>query len=98
MKPLLIIPVLLTVALIYITADEGSGLLTWMRHREDLEDLQARIAGLETEIARLKEEIQSLETDPFAIESAIREDLEYAGALETLIRVPAGPGLNPRIP
>ena len=91
MKSLLIIPVLLVAGLIYITADQGSGLLTWMQDREDLEDSQARITRLETEIARLKKEILSLQTDPFAIESAIREDLRYAGALETVIRVPAEP-------
>ena len=89
---------LLAVALIYITADQGSGLLTWMRHQEDLEDSEARISGLEMEITQLTAEIQSLQADPFAIESAIREDLEFAATLETLIRIPAEPGLNPRIP
>jgi cell division protein FtsB len=97
-KPLLIIPVLLVGALIYISADQGSGLRTWMRHRQDLEDSQARIAGLEADITQLKVEIESLQADPFAIESAIREDLEMAGLQETVIRLSTGPGLNPRIP
>jgi cell division protein FtsB len=97
-KPLLIIPLLLVGALIYITADQGSGLLIWMQHREDLENSETRIIGLEAEIARLKEEIKGLQADPFAIESAIREDLEFAGAMETVIRMPTEPSSNPRIP
>jgi cell division protein FtsB len=97
-KPLLIIPALFAAALLYITADQGSGLLTWMRHREDLVDSDARITDLEIEIARLKQEIEQLQSDPFAIESAIREDLHLARAQETVIRMPGSPGLNPRFP
>ena len=98
MRPLLIIPVLLVVALIYITVDSGSGLSTWMLHRADLEHSEERIARLEAEIARLKEEAQRLQTDAFAIEQAIREDLEYARAQETVIRLSKDEGSTPRIP
>lgn len=95
MRLLLIIPALLAVALIYIAADPGAGLSTWMAQRADLENSEERIASLEAEIARLEEEIQSLQADPFAIEQAIREDLEYARAAETVIRLPSASSSNP---
>ncbi len=98
MRPLLIIPALLAVALIYIAADQGSGLSTWMRHQADLENSEERIAHLEAEIARLGQEVRSLQADPFAIERAIREDLEYARPKETVIRLPSGPGSISRNP
>lgn len=98
MKSLLIIPVLLAIALIYIAADQGTGLLTWSRHRADLANSEERIADLRAEIASLKQEVQSLESDPFAIERAIREDLELARPSETVIRLSTRSGSNPRIP
>jgi cell division protein FtsB len=69
-----------------------------MRQRADLENSDGRIAELETENARLRQEIESLQNDPFAIERAIREDLEYARVGETVIRLPDEPDSNPRIP
>ena len=69
-----------------------------MRQRADLENSDERIAKLEAENTRLKQEIESLERDAFAIERAIREDLEYARVGETVIRVPDEPDSNARIP
>ncbi len=69
-----------------------------MRQRADLENSDERIAELEAENARLKQEIESLQRDAFAIERAIREDLEYARIGETVIRVLDEPDSNPRIP
>ena len=81
-----------------LAADRGSGISTWLRQRADLENSDEQLAKLEAEIARLKREIESLQRDPFAIERAIREDLEYARVGETVIRLPNEPGSNPRIP
>jgi cell division protein FtsB len=97
-KLLLIIPALLSAALIYISADRGAGLSTWMRDRDSLENSEEQIARLEAEIVRLKAEVGRLERDPFAIERAIREDLEWARAGETVVRLPGTLDSNPRFP
>ena len=94
-KLLLIIPALLSAALIYISADRGTGLSAWMRDRDALESSEEQIARLEAEIVHLKAEVGRLERDPFAIERAIREDLEYARADETLVRLPKALLLTP---
>ncbi len=98
MKPLLIIPALFVAALIYISADRGAGLSTWMRDRDALENSEEQIARLEAEIVRLKTAVGRLERDPFAIEQAIREDLEWARAAETVVRLPGALDSNPRFP
>jgi cell division protein FtsB len=97
-KLLLIIPALLLAALIYISADQGTGLSTWMRDRDSLENSEKQIARLEAEIVRLKAEVDRLGRDPFAIERAIREDLEWARAGETVVRLPGALDSNPRFP
>jgi cell division protein FtsB len=97
-KRLLIIPALLSAALIYISVDRGTGLSTWMRDRDSLESSEKQIARLEAEIVRLKAEVDRLERDPFAIERAIREDLEWARVGETVVRIPGGLDSNPRFP
>jgi cell division protein FtsB len=97
-KLLLIIPALLSAALIYLSADRGAGLSTWLRDRAALENSEEQIARLEAEIVRLKAEAGRLEREPFAIERAIREDLEWARAGETVVHIPGAPGSNPRFP
>ncbi|MCH7644167.1 MAG: septum formation initiator family protein [Myxococcales bacterium] len=98
MKPLLIIPALFAAALIYISADRGAGLSTWIRDRDALASSEEQIAHLEAEIVRLKAAIGRLERDPFAIERAIRDDLEWARAGETVVRLPGALDSNPRFP
>jgi len=95
---LLIIPALLSAALIYISVDRGAGLSTWMRDRDALANSEEQIAQLEAEIVRLKAEVDRLERDPFAIEQAIREDLGLARAGETVVRLPGATDSNPRFP
>jgi cell division protein FtsB len=97
-KLLLIIPALLSAALIYLSADRGTGLSAWMRDRASLENSEEQIARLEAEIVRLKAEVGRLESDPFAIERAIREDLEWARGGETVVRIPGALDSNPRFP
>jgi len=98
LKRLLIIPALLSAALIYLVVDRGTGLSTWMRDRDALENSEEQIERLEAEIVELKAQVEQLEHDPFAIERAIREDLEWAKAGETVVLLPPGSGSNPRFP
>ncbi len=98
MGRLRILAALIVLALVYLAVDRRSGLSTWMRQRADLASSDEKIAALERENERLRREIERLERDPFAIERAIREDLEFARAGETVIRIPASRRTNPRIP
>jgi cell division protein FtsB len=97
-RRLRIVSALLAVSLVYLAVDRRSGISTWMHQRADLENSDEQIAELEAENARLEQEIESLQRDAFAIERAIREDLEYARIGETVIRVPDESDSNPRIP
>jgi len=97
-KRLLIIPALISGSLIYISADRGAGLSTWMRDRNALRDSEAQIAQLEAEIVQLKAEADRLERDPFAIEQAIREDLGFSRPGETLVLLSVARDSNPRFP
>lgn len=66
--------------------DQDSGVPAWLRARADLRESQARIAQLSVQNEALRAEIVSLETDPFALERAIREDLELAREGEVIVR------------
>lgn len=84
--------------------DGDSGLRTWWALRADLHDARARIGVLRERVTELEREARVLEDDPFAVERAIRERLEYARPGETVIRLGARPDVaapgdaNPRIP
>lgn len=89
------IPVLALLAAGASTLDERTGLPAWRRLREDLTAATARIEGLRGEIASLRAEAVALESDPFAVERAIREDLGLARPGESVVRLDArraGPG------
>ncbi len=98
MRGLLIIPGLVVAAFGYVALDEGAGIRTWLHHRDELERADERIARLEAEITQLRIEVERLDADPFAIESAIREDLRFARAGETVVQMPPANGSNPRFP
>ena len=89
------IPALLLLAagaLAYL--DEDAGIRTWLRLRDDLEAAEGRIAGLQATVEALRDEAEALESDPFAQERAIREELEWARPGETVVRFPE-PDPNP---
>ena len=101
MRGLLIIPALLVAALVYVAADDATGIQTWLRQRDSLESSDVRIGQLEAEIEALEREVGLLRGDAFAIERAIREDLEYAKRGETIVRLSkrrARSARNPRFP
>ena len=98
MRGLLWLPGLALGAVLVAAFGGDSGIGNWLRLRDDLRGARERIALLDREIALLRRQAQQLEADDFAIERAIREDLEYARAGETLVRLPRSPLLNPEPP
>ena len=98
MKGLLLIPALIALAAVYAAVDPDSGIGTWRRMRADLLSAEVRIDGLRDEIASLERSNAALESDEFAIERAIREDLELAQPGELVFRLANPQDSNPRFP
>ena len=67
-------------------ADGDSGVSTWLRLRQEISISGGRIEALQRETTRLQSEIEALEQDPFALEQAIREELELARPGEVVVR------------
>ena len=88
MKRLWVIPAILAMALIYALIDGDSGVRTWLELRSDVVAAQVRIEDLRSEIDATERELDLLETDPFAMERAIREELDLARPGEVVIKVP----------
>jgi cell division protein FtsB len=82
------IPVLLALALAWSLLDGRLGLRAWWRVSGDLAEGRARAAALRAEIADLRAEAGALESSEFAIERAIREELELARSGEVVVRIP----------
>ena len=76
--------------------DSEAGVRSWLRLRGDLRAAEARIEAIQDEIAASEEEAEALRSDPVAIESAIREDLQLARPGETVVRLLGN--TTPRIP
>ncbi len=95
MRGLLWLPGLALGAILIAALGGDSGIGNWLRLRGDLRGARERIALLDREIAALRGHAEELEHDAFAIERAIREDLEYARADETLVRLPKALLLTP---
>jgi cell division protein FtsB len=68
-------------------ADPDAGVGTWRQLGRDLVSAEERVTVLRVEIAKLQDQIDALEGDELAIESAIRTDLGLARAGETVVRV-----------
>ena len=79
-------------------ADGESGLRTWWGLRAELALAEERIEELRGEVADLERAGAGLEADPFALERAIRERLEFARPGETVVRALPSKSANPRIP
>jgi cell division protein FtsB len=91
------IPGLVAGALCWAALDQGSGLLKSRQLRSDLHAAEARIASLGREIEELRRQASQLEGDEFAIERAIREDLGFSRAGETLVRLSPPVDPTPRL-
>jgi len=92
LRTLWLVPVLAGAMLGVALLDRDSGLPSWLELRRELADFQQRIDQLERESQALRSQIAALESDPFAIERAIREDLELARPGEVVVRFGVGPG------
>ena len=89
MRRLWWIPILVVAAAGWTLADERSGLPAWQRLKGDLGSAQGRIEVLRSDLDALEREAAALDTDGFAIERAIREDLGLARPGETVVRLAA---------
>lgn len=94
MRSLLLVPLLVAGVLALALFDGDAGALTWLRLRAELAASEERRASLRADIDRLRVEARALESDEFAIERAIREDLGYARPGETRVRLPATEGAS----
>lgn len=88
MKAAWLVPGFALLALAVAALDEDSGLARWRHLRAELADSDTRIAELNAEVASLREEAKRLESEPFAIERAIREELELVRPGQELVRLP----------
>lgn len=86
MKSRWLVPALLAAALGIAVADADSGIPMWFRLREDAGPAAVRVGALRRETEALSAQIEALESEPFALERAIREDLELALPGEVIVR------------
>ena len=84
----------LLLSLVVASTDAESGVSAWFELRAELSQAQARIVRLEAENENLQDEANALKEDAFAIERAIREDLELARRGETVLRFRGSTGLG----
>ena len=79
-------PLLLAVVAVIAVADQKSGIPMWLRLRSDVDQAAERVAVLARETEALRAQIEALSSEPFALERAIREDLELALPGEIVVR------------
>jgi len=81
-----LVPAIVVLGLVLVMLDQKSGLPAWLRLRAELEASEARITVLRDRGDALRAEIEALESDPFAVERAIREELGLARPGERVVR------------
>jgi len=82
----LLVPAFVASVAVLAIADGDSGVWTWLDLRQELAVSTARLDALERETNRLRSQIEALEGDAFALEQAIREELELARPGEVVVR------------
>ncbi len=97
-RGILVFSALLVLVGLHTVLDQGSGIRTWLRLREELASSHARIGTLRREIAQQRREADLLQGDAFAIERAIREELGFAARGQTLVRLRGMDVSSPRFP
>jgi cell division protein FtsB len=78
--------------------DPESGLEIWLELRRDLAVSDTRVERLVRENEALRGEIATLESEPDAIDRAIREELDLALPGEVVVRFEAPPSGSPADP
>ena len=79
-------PLVLAVVAVIAVVDDESGISMWIRLRSDIDQVSQRVELAARETEALRTQIDSLSSEPFALERAIREDLELARPGETIVR------------
>ena len=97
-KALLLVAALVAAGVVYAAFDTDAGLGSWLRLRGLLRESQVHNAELGDEILALEAEAQALEQGGFGVERAIREELGFARADETLVRLPRDDHSSARFP
>jgi len=85
LRAALLVPLLAVAGIGIAALDADSGLRTWLDLRRDLAEGRATIARLERGNEEFRREIEALESDAFAVERAIREELGWARPGEAVV-------------
>ena len=97
-RGILLIAALMGAAFVYAGLDAEAGIRPLLQVRRNVGESRERIAAIRAELAVLRDEAAALVGDEFAIERAIREDLEFAKPGERVVRFARDDGTNPRFP
>jgi len=97
-RGILVIPALLGLALLRVAFDGEAGIQPWLHLRAELQDAHTRIEVLRAQVEELEREADLLDVRGFALESAVREELELVRPGQTLIRLGGNGVSSARIP
>lgn len=86
MKVLSLVTLAIAVAAVFAMLDQDSGIAIWRELRRDLETSNARVEQLLRENEALRGEIAILESEPAALDRAIREELDLVLPGEVVVR------------
>jgi cell division protein FtsB len=89
-----IVAAIVAVAMAYALLDRETGITTLIQLHGEVEADRARADALRARIEARHAEARALESDPFAIESAIREDLALGRADDVIVRFPPSESSN----
>jgi hypothetical protein len=78
--------------------DRDSGVAIWLELRGDLAGASLRLDALSGQNEALRREVEQLETDPTAMDRAIREELDLALPGEVIVRFIPGRGAGEPLP
>jgi cell division protein FtsB len=97
-KPLLIVSFLPFFAMLLVAVFHENGILTVNQHEEQLRRLQVANERLRQDNIKLRQEVDELRSDPFAIEKIAREKLNLARPGEMIFQVIPKPEAVPPAP